>query len=150
MSLWACLLGQVNWVKHGLGWIEGGLCASYEKLILDAEMIQMMMAFMQPAKINESTLAVETIAEVGPANHFFGAAQTMENYESAFYSPLLSDWRNFESWQDAGSETATQRANKIWKQMLKDYEEPKLDEGINDALSAFVDKRIAEGGAAPL
>jgi trimethylamine--corrinoid protein Co-methyltransferase len=150
MSLWACLLGQVNWVKHGLGWIEGGLCASYEKLILDAEMIQMMMAFMQPAKVNESTLAVETIAEVGPANHFFGAAQTMENYESAFYSPLLSDWRNFESWQDAGSETATQRANKIWKQMLKDYEEPKLEESINDELSTFVDKRIAEGGAAPL
>ena len=150
MSLWACLLGQVNWVKHGLGWIEGGLCASYEKLILDAEMIQMMMAFMQPATINKSTLGVETIAEVGPANHFFGATQTMENYETAFYSPLLSDWRNFESWQDDGSKTATQRANKIWKQMLKDYEEPKLDEGINDALSAFVDKRIAEGGAAPL
>jgi trimethylamine--corrinoid protein Co-methyltransferase len=150
MSLWACLLGQVNFIMHGHGWIEGGLCASYEKVILDAEMIQMMMAFMQPAKINESTLAVETIAEVGPANHFFGAAQTMENYESAFYSPLLSDWRNFESWQDAGSETATQRANKIWKQMLKDYEEPKLEESINDELSTFVDKRIAEGGAAPL
>ncbi|MGE4594338.1 MAG: trimethylamine methyltransferase family protein, partial [Gammaproteobacteria bacterium] len=150
MSLWACLLGQVNWVKHGLGWIEGGLCASYEKLILDAEMIQMMMAFMQPAKINESTLAVKTIAEVGPANHFFGAAQTMENYETAFYSPLLSDWRNFESWQEAGSKTATQRANKIWKQMLKDYEEPKLEHSIEDELSAFVEKRVREGGAAPL
>ena len=150
MSLWACLLGQVNWVKHGFGWIEGGLCASYEKVILDAEMVQMMVAFMQPAKVNESTLAVETIAEVGPANHFFGAAQTMENYETAFYSPLLSDWRNFETWRDSGSETASQRANKIWKQMLIDYEEPKLEASIDDELSAFVDKRIAEGGAAPL
>jgi Trimethylamine:corrinoid methyltransferase len=45
MSLWACLLGQVNFILHGHGWIEGGLCASYEKVILDAEMNQMMEAF---------------------------------------------------------------------------------------------------------
>ena len=150
MSLWACLLGGINWVKHGLGWIEGGLCASYEKVILDAEMVQMMTAFMQPVKVNDSTLGVETIAEVGPANHFFGAQQTMENYENAFYSPLLSDWRNFESWQDGGSQTAAQRANKIWKQMLSDYEEPKLDAAIESELNAFVEKRAAEGGADPL
>ncbi|MCS5591916.1 MAG: trimethylamine methyltransferase family protein [Gammaproteobacteria bacterium] len=150
MSLWACMLGQVNWVFHALGWIEGGLCASYEKMILDAEMVQMMSAFLTPPKVDSSTLGVDTIAEVGPANHFFAAQQTMDNYESAFYSPLLSDWRNFETWRDSGRETAAQRANKIWKQMLSDYEEPKLDKGIDDALTDFVDRRIAEGGAAPL
>jgi len=150
MSLWACLLGQVNFILHGHGWIEGGLCASYEKVILDAEMNQMMEAFLQPAIVNKDTLGVEAIAEVGPANHFFAAQQTLERYETEHYNPMLSDWRNFESWRDAGSETATQRANKIWKQLLEEYEEPKLKLEVEEELSAFVDKRVLEGGAAPL
>ena len=150
MSLWACLLGQVNFILHGHGWIEGGLCASYEKVILDAEMNQMMEAFLQPAIVNKDTLGVEAIAEVGPANHFFAAQQTLDRYETEHYNPMLSDWRNFESWRDAGSETATQRANKIWKQLLEEYEEPKLKPEVEEGLSAFVDKRVAEGGAAPL
>ncbi|MDC1319033.1 trimethylamine methyltransferase family protein, partial [Candidatus Thioglobus sp.] len=150
MSLWACLLGQVNFILHGHGWIEGGLCASYEKVILDAEMSQMMEAFLQPAIVNKDTLGVEAIAEVGPANHFFAAQQTLDRYETEHYNPMLSDWRNFESWRDAGSETATQRANKIWKQLLEEYEEPKLKPEVEEGLSAFVDKRVAEGGAAPL
>ena len=150
MSLWACLLGQANFILHGHGWIEGGLCASYEKVILDAEMNQMMEAFLQPAIVNKDTLGVEAIAEVGPANHFFAAQQTLDRYETEHYNPMLSDWRNFESWRDAGSETATQRANKIWKQLLDEYEEPKLKPEVEEGLSAFVDKRVAEGGAAPL
>ena len=150
MSLWACLLGQVNFILHGHGWIEGGLCASYEKVILDAEMNQMMEAFLIPSKVNKDTLGVEAIAEVGPANHFFAAAQTMERYETEHYKPLLSDWRNFESWRDAGSITAVQRANKIWKQLLVDYKEPKLSQEVEEELTSYVDKRVSEGGAAPL
>ena len=150
MSLWACILGQVNFILHGHGWLEGGLCASYEKVILDAEMSQMMEAFLEPAKVNKDTLGVETIAEVGPASHFFAAAQTMERYETEHYRPMLSDWRNFESWRDAGSITTTQRANKIWKQLLVDYKEPKLGPEVEEELSSYVEKRVSEGGAPPL
>ncbi len=150
MSLWACLLGQVNFILHGHGWIEGGLCASYEKVILDAEMNQMMEAFLMPSAINKDTLGVEAIAEVGPASHFFAAQQTLDRYETEHYNPMLSDWRNFESWRDAGSETASQRANKIWKQLLDDYQEPKLDPEVEEELKGFVEKRVSEGGAAPL
>ena len=100
--------------------------------------------------MNKDTLGVDAIAEVGPASHFFAAAQTMERYETEHYKPLLSDWRNFESWRDAGSFTATQRANKIWKQLLVDYKEPKLSQGVEEELTSFVDKRLSEGGAPPL
>ena len=48
MSIWPCVLAHCNIVKHALGWIEGGLCTSYEKIILDAEMLQMMAAFLDP------------------------------------------------------------------------------------------------------
>ena len=150
MSLWACLLGQVNFILHGHGWIEGGLCASYEKVILDAEMNQMMEAFLMPSLVNSDTLGVEAIAEVGPASHFFAAQQTLDRYETEHYNPMLSDWRNFESWRDAGSKTASQRANKIWKQLLDDYKEPKLAPEVEEELSGFVERRVSEGGAAPL
>jgi trimethylamine--corrinoid protein Co-methyltransferase len=113
-------------------------------------MSQMMEAFLMPSKVNKDTLGVDAIAEVGPASHFFAAAQTMERYETEHYKPLLSDWRNFESWRDAGSFTATQRANKIWKQLLVDYKEPKLSQGVEEELTSFVDKRLSEGGAPPL
>ncbi len=149
MSLWGCMMGQVNYVLHGLGWIEGGLCTSYEKIIIDAEMIQMLQAFMQPMDTSTDALGVEAIAQVGPGSHFFASPHTMSRYENAFYSPLLSDWSNFENWRDAGAMNATQRANKIWKRLLQEYEEPKLDADIDAQLTEFVQRRISEGGAAP-
>jgi len=146
MSLWAVMLGGANIVYHGLGWLEGGLCASYEKVIIDAEMIQGMREFMLPLQVDHSELAVEAIADVGPGGHFFGTAHTLERYEEAFYSPLLSDWQNFENWADAGSLTATDRANKIWKQLLEQYQPPPLDDTRRDQIVEFVERRSAEGG----
>ncbi len=150
MSLWACLLGGVNYVNHGLGWIEGGLCASFEKVVIDAEMIQMMRNLCEPVPFDTASLAVETIAEVGPGNHFFGAPHTLDRYETAFYTPLLSDWRNFETWYDDGAMDATARANRIWKQLIEEYEEPPLDDAIREELADFVGRRRAEGGVPPL
>ena len=126
---------------HAAGWLGGGLTASFEKLIIDAEMLQMMAAYMEPFKVNDDTLALEAMREVGPAGHFFGTAHTLERYESAFYSPLLSNWDNFDTWVERGSVTAEQRANQIWKQMLKDYEQPPLDAAIDEALQDYVAKR---------
>jgi len=146
MSIWACVLGHTHIVMHGLGWLEGGLCASFEKFILDAEMLQMMAEFLKPPEIDAGSLALEAIRDVGPGGHFFSTAHTLERYEHAFYAPLLSDWRNFETWSEDGSVDATQRANRIWKQILKDYEPPPLDPAIDEELQAFVDRRKAEGG----
>jgi trimethylamine--corrinoid protein Co-methyltransferase len=72
----------------------------------------------------------------------------MDRYKDAFYSPLISDWRNFESWEEAGSPDALQRANKVYKQALEEYEEPALDTAVKEELEAFVTKRKQEGGVA--
>ena len=116
-------------------------------MILDAEMIQMMVQFLEPVTINEAELGIEAMREVGPGGHFFGASHTMERYENAFYQPLVSDWQNFENWQDKGAQTATERANGIYKQLLNDYVEPPMDPAIRAQLDDFVDRRIAAGGA---
>ncbi|MEO1494636.1 MAG: trimethylamine methyltransferase family protein [Pseudomonadota bacterium] len=150
-SLWACVSSQTNIVYHSAGWLEGGLCASYEKFVIDCETLQQMSRYMQPVAVTDADLAVEAIAEVDamPAaeRHFLGAAHTMERYETAFYKPFLSDWDNYQSWEAHGSVRTPERANKIWKQILAEFEPPPMDVAIADELTAFVERRKAEGGA---
>jgi trimethylamine--corrinoid protein Co-methyltransferase len=146
MSIWGAVMGGVNMMLHGAGWMEGGLVASFEKFILDVEMLQMMGEFLQPLEVTDATLGLDAMADVGPGGHFFGTAHTMARYETAFYSPILSDWRNYENWRLAGAQTAEQRANAIWKQALAEFQPPPLDPAITEALEAFVAKRKEEGG----
>ena len=147
MTIWSCFMGHCNMMKHALGWIEGGLCASFEKVIIDAEMIQMMSEFLLPLDTTEPALALEAIEDVQPGGHYFGTQHTIERFENAFYSPMLSDWRNFETWQEDGSKDATQRAHEICKQLLAEYEPPAMDPAVAEELDAFVQKRTEEGGA---
>ena len=147
MSLWPCILGHANFIKHGAGWIEGGLTASFEKVIMDAEMLQMMSEFLKPMVVDDEEMALSAINEVGPGGHFFGCEHTLARYETAFYAPILSDWRNFETWQEAGSKTATESANAIFKDILAAYQPPAMDPAVEEELDAFVDRRIQEGGA---
>jgi len=102
---------------------------------------------LKPVSFDEAELALDAIRDVGPGGHFFGTAHTLERYESAFYRPLLSDWRNFETWSEAGSVDATWRANAMFKELLRSYEAPPLDDAIREELRAFVSKRKEEGGA---
>ena len=126
--------------------MEGGLTASYEKLIVDAEILQMIAEVLQPLEVSDASLGFEAIAEAGPGGHFFGTAHTLERYETAFYTPLVSDWRNFETWQADGSRTATDRANTIRKRLLADAVPPALEPAITEALDAFVERRKREIG----
>jgi len=139
-------MGQANMIMHGAGWLEGGLCASFEKLIIDAEMLQMMTNFLKPPQIGIEELALDAIEDVGPGGHFFGTAHTLSRFETAFYSPMVSDWRNYESWEEVGSHTATERAHEIYQSLLADYQQPELEVGRKEEIMAFVAKRTAEGG----
>jgi len=147
MSIWPCVQAHCNVVMHGLGWLEGGLTASYEKMVIDAELLQMMAAFLEPIDISPEAFGIDAMEEVGPGGHFFGSAHTLARYETAFYAPLISDWRNFETWAEAGAVDATARAQQTYKQLLAEYQQPAMDPAAEEALDDFVDRRIAEGGA---
>jgi len=145
-SLWGAIDSGMNILKHGAGWMEGGLCCSFEKTILDIDLLQMVESYLTPLDFSENSLALEAINEVGPGGHFFGIQHTQERYKDAFYSPILSDWRNFESWQEAGQPTAFQKANAIWKQRLASYQQPDLDTARREELDAFIIQRKNQGG----
>ena len=143
-------MGGVSLIEHAAGWLEGGLTASFEKLILDAEMLQMMRSFLDPILVDEDSLAVDAISEVGPGGHFFGTGHTLARFENAFYEPMLSDWRNFENWSESGAKSGTERANAIWKELLRTYEAPPLDQAVSEELEAYVIRRKEQIGAGKL
>ena len=145
-SLWGAVMGGANFIMHGAGWMEGGLHAGYEKMILDADLLHMISSFLDPIVVDEDTLAVDAIREVGPGGHFFGVGHTQSRFRTAFHKPMLSDWRNYESWEEAGSPTADAKANSIWKAMLAEYEAPALDPARREEMEAFVARRKEEGG----
>ncbi len=148
-SLWSAVQSGVNMVYHAAGWLEGGLIASYEKFVMDCEVLQQIERYMEPV-ITATTaddIALAAIKDVGPTGHFFGVEHTQDRYETAFYSPFLSDWRNYEQWELDGSKWTATRANKIWKDILNEFEPPAIDPAIDEELRAFVAKRKEEGGA---
>ena len=145
-SLWGAIMGGVNLLMHGAGWMEGGLHASYEKMILDAELLGMVEAFLDPVVVDADSLGFDAIRQVGPGGHFFGVDHTQSRYKSAFHKPMLSDWRNYETWEEAGSPELPSKANRLWKELLASYEPPPMDPAVVEELEAFVARRVAEGG----
>jgi trimethylamine---corrinoid protein Co-methyltransferase len=140
-TLWPTLLGGVNFVLHAAGWLEGGLVSSYEKFMIDADQLSMMQRFAGGVDLTENGQALDAIREVGPGSHFLGCAHTQANFETAFWRSGLADNNSFEQWRDEGGRDVAQRANDAWKRQLREYEAPPLDEGIDEALKAFMAKR---------
>jgi trimethylamine--corrinoid protein Co-methyltransferase len=134
-------------INHAAGWLEGGLSASMEKIIVDAEMLRGWAEILKPLDFTDDDLAVDAVKDVAAGGHFFGSPHTLARYETAFYRPLLSDWTNFESWTDAGAKDATMRARDHWKKLKDEYVAPPLDPAIAEAVDAYIAVRRQEIGA---
>ncbi len=146
MALWGAVMGHGNFIYHAAGWLEGGLVASFEKVMIDCEMLQNMAALLRPIEVDDPALALEAMDEVGPGGHFFGCNHTMQRYKTAFYEPFMSDWQNNQNWQEAGAKDATMRATEMWQRALDEYEPPPIDPAIKEELEAYVAKRKEELG----
>jgi trimethylamine--corrinoid protein Co-methyltransferase len=142
-TLWPTVLAGVNFVLHAAGWLEGGLAVGYEKFVLDADQCGMMAVFVKGMDLSENGQALDAIRENGPGQHFLGTAHTLANFETAFYRSETADNNSFEQWQEDGGLDAAQRANRIWKRMLADYEPPPIDPAVDEALLDFIARRKA-------
>ena len=149
MSIWGAFMGGCNMLIHGAGWLEGGLAASFEKFIVDVEMLQMQAEMFQPVGQSEDDLGFGAVADVLPGGHFFSTEHTMKRFKSEFYTPLLSDWRNFGQWTEGGSRSAAQRACELWQKELRNFQAPAVGLEIKERLAAFYAQRYQEGGAQP-
>ena len=146
IAVWGAVMGGVNLLLHGAGWLEGGLLTSFEKMVIDADLLNMVTAMLQPVTIDDAALAVEAIAEVGPAGHFFGTQHTQDRYETEHFQPMVSSWSNFEMWDEAGRVESHQRAETLARTLIDAHVEPLMADDQRMALDDFVARRVTEGG----
>ena len=140
-TLLPTLTAGVNFVLHAAGWLEGGLASGYEKFVMDADQLGMLAVFARGFDLSENGQAMDAIREVGPGVHFLGCNHTQANFKTAFYRSAIADNNSFEQWQSEGAKDAPQRANAIWKKTLAEYQPPPLDEGIDEALNEYMEKK---------
>jgi trimethylamine--corrinoid protein Co-methyltransferase len=149
MSLWPTILSHTNYVMHAAGWLESGLVCSYEKFVVDVEGLAMMQRLFEPVEISEATLALDMMQQVGPGGHHFGTPHTLARYTDAFYRSALMDRQNIGVWEEQGRQDTAQRAHRIWKELLANYEQPPIDPGVRDGLREYIEKRKRELSGRP-
>jgi trimethylamine--corrinoid protein Co-methyltransferase len=143
-SLWPAVLAHTNLLMHAAGWLDGGLTASFEKFVIDVENLAMFAHFLEGFALDEDSLALAAIAEVGPGGHHFGTAHTQARYQTAFYQSALADRQGFDTWRENGRTDTYQRAHYLWQEWLTHYEQPLLDTAVREALNEFVARRERE------
>ncbi|MGR3461533.1 MAG: trimethylamine methyltransferase family protein [Roseovarius sp.] len=135
------LLAGVNFMLHSCGWLEGGLVASFEKFVMDADQLGVLHHLAKGIYMDENGQAMDAIREVGPGGHYLGCAHTQANFKTAFWRSDLLDYKPYETWVDEGGRDTLALANARVKKLLADYQQPALDPAINEALSDYVAKR---------
>ena len=145
-TMYPAFLSGANLVIHTAGWLESGLVASFEKAIVDLEIVRMLREQFTPLEVDEASLAFGAHDEVRHGGHFLGCAHTMERFRTCFYRPLLSTTDNFERWTRNGRQDAEARATEIWRETLEAYERPPIDDGVREQLAEYVTRRRTELG----
>ncbi|MFK7746421.1 MAG: trimethylamine methyltransferase family protein [Roseobacter sp.] len=150
MGLWGCLMAGATVIIHAAGWLEGGLSVSYEKIVTDVEVLNMIAELCAGAQAGTDEIGFENaLSHVGPSGHFFAAPQTMERYSTEFYQPIVHDYANFGTWTERGAQDTNTRATKVWQDILAADARPAVEPDRTDALKSYIAKRTAEGGAPP-
>lgn len=140
-SLNMALLAGVNFMLHSCGWLEGGLVSSYEKFVMDADQLGALHGLAKGVSVDANAQAMDAIREVGPGGHYLGCAHTQANFKTAFWRSDLLDYKPFETWEEEGARDTQALAQVRVRKMLADYQQPALDEGLREALDAYVAKK---------
>lgn len=140
----AAVDARADVVMHAAGWLDAGLVAGFEKLIVDLDVIASVCVEYGPIAVDADALALDAIREVGHGGHFFGVEHTLARYRDCFHRPALASTMNVERWRAAGAKTAEQRAEDLWRERLAAHEPPPIDPAVRDEIDAYVASRERE------
>ncbi len=143
-TLSAVLHAGANYVWHSAGWNEAGMHCSVAKFIVDAEQCAMGYRMAEGIRWDDFDAGLAAVRDVGPGGHYLGHPHTQENFQRAFYMPELFDNNSIEQWQAEGSIEITERALRKARGLLDAYIEPKLDDGVDEALRDYIARRERE------
>ncbi len=145
LAMFPSMLTRPNFVLHAAGWMESGLTTSFEKFALDVEMLGVFHRYAAGISWDEDEWALDAILdEVPPGGHHLGTKHTLGRFRTAFHRPELFDYDSYEAWNAAGSVSAEERASLAWRNLLEKYEQPPLDDAIDEELQAFMERRRTE------
>jgi trimethylamine--corrinoid protein Co-methyltransferase len=142
-TLNAALMGGVNFMLHACGWLEGGLVASFEKFVMDADQLGALHKLAAGVATDEAAQAMDAIREVGPGGHYLGCAHTQAHFKEAFWRTELLDYKPFETWDEEGARDTVALAAARVEKLLAGYQQPALDPGIAEALAGYVAEKKA-------
>ena len=143
-TLMSVLMAGANYIWHSAGWNEAGMHCSMAKFVVDAEQCAMGYRMAEGLRWDDFDEALAAVRDVGPGGHYLGHPHTQENFQRAFFMPKLFDNNSYEQWAAEGSVNTTERALKYAKGLLSEYQEPKLDQAINDELLDYIARRERE------
>jgi trimethylamine---corrinoid protein Co-methyltransferase len=143
MSMMSAVQSGVNFVMHSAGYLDGLLSMSYEKFMMDTDVCGALHTYLNGIEVTEETLGFDALAENGPGEHLFGCAHTMRHYKTAYWDSAMNDDQPWETWDEQGGVDAATRANSRWKESLKTYEAPPLDQAKDEELKEFMTKKKA-------
>jgi trimethylamine--corrinoid protein Co-methyltransferase len=143
-NLWPAVMARTNVILQAAGWLDGGLVASFEKFMLDIELIERLFAVYRAPRVDTTALALDQIDAIGPGGHHLDSDYTRKRYRNAFFRSTLSSLAPHETWRDEGGLDAAQRANRAWKDKLSAYKPPPIDQGVVEALDAYKSRRIEQ------
>ncbi len=138
MNLMTAEMAGGNFILHGGGIMATYDTVSFEKSMIDYEMMGIVKHIHRGIDVNEDTLAFDVIKEVGPRGEFLTEEHTFEYFQEAHYHPFISDFRNVAQWEADGKRTIAERANARWKKMLEEYIQPDFSAELDNELKKYL------------
>ncbi len=123
-----------NLIHDAAGFLEFCMTASYDKLVIDNEIIGMVMRAVEGIRVDDETLAFDLIKKVGPGGHFVSARHTRRHMRSEQYFPELSDRQERGKWKAAGEKDASTRATEKVVEILNKPAEPAIPSDIREQI----------------
>ncbi|SHI37103.1 trimethylamine methyltransferase family protein [Desulfosporosinus lacus] len=141
-SLLMGMLSGAQMSVQSLGVLDAIMTTSYEKFIIDEELIRRVRRISQGIDTSDEALAVDVIQEIGHTGTYLSHISTFEKFRS-LWTPTISDWGNYSDWKNAGSEDVVIKANRKYQHILQNAPETLLDSETDKALLEFIEKARA-------
>ena len=141
-SLLSATLSGAN-IIHDLGYIGIGMTSCMEMVALCDEAVGMAKYFLRGLEITPETLALDVMHEVGPGGNYIAQEHTFKHFKDQMYIPTLLNRQTYDQWQETGSTTFGQRANRKVRDILEFHEVPRLAKALENEVKAIAKKRDA-------
>jgi trimethylamine--corrinoid protein Co-methyltransferase len=124
-------MSGANYIHDAGGLLDGDLSISYDKLVMDNELLGMCERVLRGIDVTDESLAVDLIEEVGPGGNFIAQPHTLMNMLDEFYEPSLADRTLYDEWVSSGSLSMKDRARQKLNKLMAEQHPAYIDESIN-------------------